>query len=133
VIGWVRYYLVFLLGALMSGAVYALLAPPYSCCSGASGVLCCLMGLWIIVLPWGRLEAGPSSGTRSVSVPLIVFPLLFFLKDMVQFYGGFGGGIAFSLHWSGFLAGVLMGCFLKAQQVLKGNAAIRFRRSSSLT
>lgn len=113
-------FLIFYLASGLAGTLAHIALAPESIIPmvGASGAISGTLGAYLVLFPWNRVNT--VFFFRIVSLPAI---LVIGLWAITQFIGGWGslasmgksGGVAYSAHIGGFIAGCLVGLISRAR------------------
>ncbi len=117
---------VFLLGAVLGGAAFALLSNSPIPMVGASGAVFAFLGVWIVA-DWRRLRA-----QRAPVRPVVTRVLTLAALNAV-FFVALSGMLAWEAHLGGFLAGIVCGWLLENRREDRALAAARARRENGLS
>ena len=124
-LGPVRYLFFYLLCGLAAGLAHYLLGPSSKLPTvGASGAIAGVLGAYVILFPGARVLTLVPLGffIRIMELPAIAVIGIWFLIQVVSSLMTFGmtetGGVAFSAHVGGFVAGLILVLLLRPRRVM---------------
>jgi rhomboid family protein len=125
VLGPVRFLIFYLLCGLGAGLAHYLLGPASSLPTvGASGAIAGVLAAYVVLFPGARVLTLVPLGffVRIMELPAVAVISIWFLIQVVSSLVTFGmterGGVAFSAHVGGFVAGLLLVWVLRPRRVM---------------